>query len=342
MQRYTAVEATLGAQAIVVVTDHATQRRLRIARHGGALLSFEVPLAGGMHDLAGGYRDAAEIASRPGSRFAIMVPFAGRIADARYTFDGRPQDLQPGLVGAQRASRHGFVRDADFDIAARDADEGGARVTLVTTAIRPQAGYPHAIDLSVSFTLDADGLTLEACMRNVGEQPAPCFFGWHPYFRLTEAAPAEAPLSAAPVDNWQLQIPAQMLIRTDAELIALPGAAAFAPLDAVPTLDFRQPRRIGASILDHEYTDLQADADGRIRTRLRDPASGLGIVVWQERGVMHAFTADTLGRDARRAVALEPMECMADAFNRAEWASAIRLLPGAERRFRCGVQVELP
>jgi aldose 1-epimerase len=57
---------------------------------------------------------------------------------------------------------------------------------------------------------------------------------------------------------------------------------------------------------------------------------------------MHAVTADTISRDARRAIALEPMECMADAFNRAEWQDAIRLAPGAERRFRCGVDVLLP
>ena len=331
MPRYTAGPAALGAQAIVVLTDQNDGRRLRIACHGAALLSFEVPTAGGMRDLADGYRDAEEIAARPGSRFAIMVPFGGRIADARYAFDGQPQDLQPGVVGAGRASRHGFVRDAAFAVAALAADDQRAQVTLTSAAIRPQPGYPHAIDLAVSFSLDAGGLTLEARMRNVGAGAAPCFFGWHPYFRLA---------AGATVDGWQLQIPAQTLIRTDAELIALPGAAAYLPLDDAPALDFRAPRRIGASVLDHEYTDLQAEPDGRIRTRLRDPASGLAIAVWQERGVMHAFTADTVSRDRRRAVALEPMECMADAFNRAEWAAAVRLLPGAERSFRCGVEVE--
>jgi aldose 1-epimerase len=63
--------------------------------------------------------------------------------------------------------------------------------------------------------------------------------------------------------------------------------------------------------------------------------------VWQEHGVMHAFTADTASRDARHAVALEPMECMANAFNRPDCAQAIRLAPGTERHFRCGVEVEL-
>jgi aldose 1-epimerase len=331
MTRYAAENARLGEQEIVVLTDHADNRRLRIARHGAALLSYEVALGGVTQDLADGYRDAAEIAGRPGSRFAIMVPFAGRIADARYTFDGQPQDLQPGVVGAERASRHGFVRDAAFDVTALSADESGAQVTLTTKAIRPQPGYPHSIDLSITFTLDAGGITLEASMRNVGDSAAPCFFGWHPYFRL----------AASSVDGWQLQIPAQTLIRSDADLIALSGAAAFVSLDDAPALDFREPRLLGDSVLDHEYTDLHAEADGRIRTRLRNPANGLGIAVWQESGVMHAFTADTASRDARRAVALEPMECMANAFNRSECAEAIRLLPGAERRFRCGVEVEL-
>jgi len=327
--RFGVERSWLGDQAIVVLHDHAGDRHVRIALHGAALLGFEVPFGGARHDLADGYRDADEVRRRPGSRFAIMAPFAGRIADARYRFDGVAQDLDPGVVGSERASRHGFVRDVPFAVDRLDADDEGARVLLETAAIRPRPGYPHAIDLGVNFSLDDGGLTLEVRMHNVGEHAAPCFFGWHPYFRLADAE----------VDGWQLQIPAQTLIRTGADLIALAGAEAYVALDDAPALDFRQLRRIGDSILDQGYTDLAADTDGRIRTRLRDPASGLGIAVWQERGVMHAFTGDTLGRDARRAIALEPMECMADAFNRLECAEAIRLEPGRERRFRCGVEV---
>lgn len=328
--RYTARLSRLGDQDIVVLTDVDGGRCIRLARHGAALLSFEADLDGTTRDLADGYDSPAEIAHRPGSRFAIMVPFAGRVADARYDFDGQSQDLDPGVAGTDRASRHGFVRDTDFEVAGLAADDDSARVTLHTGAIRPRPGYPHAIDLAVTFTLDADGLTLDACMKNVGDSAAPCFFGWHPYFRVADAE----------VDGWQLQIPAQTLIRTGADLIALAGAEAYVSLDDAPALDFREPRRIGDSILDQGYTDLDVEADGRIRTRLRDPASGFAIAVWQESGVMHAFTADTISRDARRAIALEPMECMADAFNRPECAAAIRLEPGAERHFRCGVEIE--
>jgi aldose 1-epimerase len=333
MSRYTATQTRLDTQPIVVLHDSVGGREVRIACHGAALLSFTVRADDGTpHDLAAGYRDAAEIAQRPGSRFAIMAPFAGRIADARYSFAGQAQDLQPGVSGAGRASRHGFVRDADFAIIALAANGGSAQVTLGTSAIRPRPGYPHAIDLRVTFTLDARGITLEALMRNVGADAAPCCFGWHPYFVVGDGA----------VDNWELCIPAQSLIRTGADLIALAGEQAYVALDDAPALDFRAPRLIGTSILDQGYTDLAADADGRIRTQLRDPVTGCALALWQERGVLHAFTADTVARGARRAVALEPMECMADAFNRPGCAADIRLEPGAERRFRCGVEVSAP
>ena len=329
MTRFLAAEAMLGAQPVVQLEDAVGGRRVCIARLGAALLNFEVDEGGAWFDYADGYRDDMEIVARAGSRFAIMAPFGGRIADARYSFDGRAQDLQPGVEGDARASRHGFVRGTTFDLAALAADERKAQVTLTTRAIRPQPGYPHSIDLAVTFTLDAAGLTLEVVMRNVGDSAAPCFFGWHPYFRLADAF----------VDDWELAIPAETLVRTGADLIALPGEAAYVALDDAPALDFREPRMIGDHIIDQGYTDLQPDADGRIRTHLRDPASGRALVVWQERGLMHAFTADTISRDRRRAIALEPMECMANAFNRPECAGAIRLEPGAERRYRCGVEI---
>lgn len=93
-------------------------------------------------------------------------------------------------------------------------------------------------------------------------------------------------------------------------------------------------------MLDVGYTDLATAADQRIRTRLADPATGFATDVWQQRGVMHTFTGDTLGTGARSATALEPMESMADAFNRPECTDAIRLQSGAERVYRCGVEFD--
>lgn len=333
MGRYTATRDRLGPHELIVLSDEDRGLRVRIARRGATVLGLAIPVQGALRELIDGYRDQAEFDARPSSRFAVMAPFANRIANARYRFDGRELDLQPGAAEDERAIRHGFLRGVDFAIGELRAGDDQASAVFASQAIRPEThpGYPFAIDFELRYTVSAAGLGLEAVMRNAGDTAAPCFFGWHPYFRVAGGA----------IDGWQLHIPARSLVRTDAAAIPLPGAAAYAPVGAEPALDFSTPRAIGAVKLDLAYADLQADADGRIRTRLRDPHGGLALAIWQERGVMLAFTADTVARDPRGAVALEPMESMADAFNRPDCAAAIRLEPGAERHFRCGVEIEL-
>ncbi|MGE7139374.1 aldose 1-epimerase [Luteibacter sp. NPDC031894] len=333
MSRFTVTRSTLGAQELVVLVDADADREVRIARRGATVLSIMTCPPEARHDLADGFPDEKDLLRHKDSRFAIMTPFANRVNDARYTFEAKSYDLQPDAVGADRAIRHGFLRAVEYVIQREHADDGRASVTLVTSAIRPGAypGYPFALDVSITFTLDEKGLSVEAKTRNVGDHTAPTFFGWHPYFRLSDN----------PIEGWELQVPADTVIATGEDFIPLPGTRAWQALDkADPSLDFRKPRVIGNTALNNTYADLQLDADGRARTYLRDRKSGRGIAVWQEKGVMLVFTADTAERDARKSVALEPMECMADAFNRDDCAPLIALSPGEERRFVCGVEFD--
>lgn len=332
MAAFNATPDRLGTHDIAVLEDAERRRQVRIVSRGAAVTSIDIEHNGSPFRLADGYRDLAEVESRPASRYAVMAPFANRIKDARYTFDGQTHDLAPGVAEGKRESRHGFLRDAEFDLERLAADASGARARFVNRDIRPgvHAGYPFAIDVSVEYALTANGLELTAELTNVGDRPAPCFFGWHPYFRVADGM----------LDDWELEIPASLLIRTDADFIPLPGDAAYALLADDPAMDFRQWRRLGTQQLNHGYAGLHADADGRARTRVRDPRSGLGIAVWQTRGILLAFTADTVPRDPRRSLALEPMESMSDAFNREDCAAAIRLEPGASRQFHCGIDIE--
>ncbi len=331
MGRFAVDKTSLGKQVVAVLCDHQGSC-VHIACHGATLIKFKVPRGNDLFDIAAGYRDEAELLARSASRFAIMLPFGGRIDNARYPFGGKEHDLQPDTTGTRRGVMHGLVRDVDFTISSLHATAQCAEIVLSSTAIQPQVGYPYAIDLEVRYTLDAQGLRLESRTRNKGAHTAPCFFGWHPYFRVSDGS----------VDHWQLRVPSETLLRTDARLIALAGEAAYLPVDAVPALDFRIPRLIADTIIDQCYLDLVPDADQRIYTHLHDPASGFGINVWQEHGCMQVFTADTIDRDMRRSVALEPMECIPNAFNRPEYTKTIALEPGAERCFRCGVEVAHP
>ena len=330
MSRFTIARSRLGEQELVLLVDRDAEREIRIALRGATVLSIATEKRGKMHDIADGFRNEKELVKHTGSRFAIMTPFANRVDDARYTFEGTAYDLQPGAVGADRASRHGFLRGATFHLDREKADDTHAAVTL-SAKIRPddQPGYPFALDVSVTFTLDNDGLTLKAETHNVGKHDAPTFFGWHPYFRLSDN----------PIETWELQVPADTVIAAREDFIPLAGTRAWTSLDkADPRIDFRSPRTIGDVELNHTFADLQLDADGRARTRLRDPATGESIAVWQTKGVMLAFTSDTAERDARKSVALEPMECIPDAFNRDDCAPLIRLPPGEKKTFLCGVE----
>ncbi len=321
--RYTIRHEYVGPWPTLSLIDTAGGSTVTVACRGARLLHFQVSVAGELRDIADGYRDADALGALRGARFAVMVPFANRVRDACDRFDGEAFDLKPAAFGRERSIMHGFVLDADFIPQKTESDDEHASVCFEYRGLRPGAhpGYPFAVDVTVRYTLHAGGLDVDIGMCNVGERVAPCFCGWHSYFKLRDDG----------IDECQLQLPAQQTIRTDAALIPLPGVAAYALLDQHPELDFRKPRPIADSVLDTGFTELTADPDGRIRTHLRDPRSGLAIALWQQRGVVLVFTGDTLAEGRRRSVALEPMEAMTDAFNRDDCAGAIALAPGVSR-----------
>ncbi|MEU4610975.1 aldose 1-epimerase [Streptomyces umbrinus] len=278
-------------------------------------------------ELTDGYRDETELLSQDGVRAGLLAPFPNRVADGRYHHDGRDHDLLPGRVG-DRTIYHGFARETPFRLVGATMTADSARLRLRSTSIRPgrYPGYPFALDLDVEYTIGHRELAIEIRATNVGETTAPYASGWHPYFTLSR-----------PIDDLVLQIPAHTLIRTDASLIPLPGKEALLPLDRCPDLDFRTPRKVGDAVIDACFADLAPGPDGRTETVLSDPTTGDELRIWQHGGYLHVFTGDTLARDRRASIALEPVETTTDAFNRPELATALSLEPGRQREFRFGV-----
>ena len=90
-------------------------------------------------------------------------------------------------------------------------------------------------------------------------------------------------------------------------------------------------------MLDHCFTGLSRDEDGRARVRL-EGAGGEVTTVWMDEAFDHimVFTGDTLAPDRRRrGLAVEPMTCAPDAFNSGD---GLRVLPpGRELVARWGV-----
>ncbi|MBW8794198.1 MAG: aldose 1-epimerase [Streptomyces sp.] len=331
---YRIAENRLGGERTLVVSAPDGTARAVLALSGATLLSWQVrsEATGRLTELTDGYRDDKELLVQDGVRAGLLAPFPNRVADGRYHHADQDHDLLPGHHG-DRLIYHGFAREAPFELAHATTTADSARLLLHTTSIRPgrYPGYPFAIDLAVEYTLTARELGITIRATNVGGSTAPYAAGWHPYFTLSR-----------PIDDLTLHIPAHTLIRTDAALIPLPGEDALLPLDNCPGMDFRTPKQLSDAVIDACYADLTPGPAGRIETVLTNSATGEELRVWQHSGYMHVFTGDTLARDRRASIALEPVETMTNAFNRPEHAAALALEPGRSRAFAFGVEYAVP
>jgi aldose 1-epimerase len=226
----------------------------------------------------------------------VLAPWPNRIDRGKYEYDGKTYQL--ALSDAARGNAiHGLTRWANWKAAAHIADE----VTL-THLLLGRPGYPFCIELAVDYRLNAaDGLRVAVTATNVGSVPAPYGTGCHPYLTT----------GASVVDDCQLEVRAASWLPTDDR-----GIPSGPPRDVTGSLfDFRSPRLIGDTQLDHALTGLARDEAGRAWARLTDDRISLGL--WADPGYdwLQVFTGDALGpADRRRALAVEPMTCPPNSF----------------------------
>jgi aldose 1-epimerase len=244
----------------------------------------------------------------PDYRGILAAPWPNRIADGRYTFDGVEHQL-PVNEPERGTSLHGLAFPLDWS-----AKEHGAGSLTLTCTVGPTAGYPFVLDLTAEFALDGDGLHCSVTAANVGASTAPYGVCPHPYLVA----------GSAPLDEWVLEVPARSFLEvTPDRLLPLQGRA----VDA-HAFDFRTPRAIGGTEIDHAFTGIGFDG-GLAQLSLRDP-SGTGVgMSWDESCPwLQIHTADKRSPlPTRLGLAVEPMTCPPDAFN--SGTDLIRLEPGA-------------
>jgi aldose 1-epimerase len=235
----------------------------------------------------------------PGAAGMVLAPWPNRIRNGRYEFAGHAHQL--ALTEPERGNAiHGLVRWQSWNV----RRHGPADVELFTT-IHPQPGYPFSVALSVRWLLDAEGLRATHTAVNTGADACPFGLATHPYIGV----PGE------PVDALSLALPAAHVLETDASGIPIVTRPV-----AETDLDYRKARRIGGAKIDSAFKEFERGADGRARMEVRGPRGG-GAVLWMDSSFpyVQVFTGDTLDRPRwRRAIAVEPMTCPADAFRSGE------------------------
>ena len=278
----------------------AGDQRAVVVEVGGGLRSYS---AGG-RELIDGY-GVDEMCSS--GRGQALIPWPNRLQDGSYEFDGRRHQL-PLNEPEHRNAIHGLVRWAAWIASEREPHRA-----VMEHVLHPQPGYPFSLALRIEYALSEGGLRVRTTATNVGTDPCPYGSGAHPYLTLGTAS----------VDCLMLRVPGRTVLRSDERGLPI-GTEAVQDTE----YDFRQPRRISSTTLDHAFTDLARDEDGLARVELRDPDHGTRVSLWVDESYPYLmlFSGDPLPDIRRRSLAVEPMTCPPNAFRTGD--ALIRLEPG--------------
>jgi aldose 1-epimerase len=221
-------------------------------------------------------QDVLAVASFP------MIPYANRIDDNRFTFEGRDYRVEPNN-GDERFNVHGTGWKSTWAIT--EHVEGFARLTLDHHGIDD----PYEYRAEQTFRLSPEGLVIETTIENTGPRRMPFGFGHHPWFDREDGVT----LRFRAGDFW-LEAPEGIA----GDRIATP-----------PELDFASPAPLPASWRNNCYGGWDGVAE------ISWPARGVALRIEADpifRNLM--FYADP----KRPVFCLEPQTNVPCAFNKAE------------------------
>lgn len=335
MSKYSFSEGTFGEYSTITLANTKTGSKLEVSLLGAIALKYLVPFKGELIDILDGFADPEELKSTKGARNWIMVPFANRISNGKYDFNGNEYILGP--IPPRNQVMHGLLSNTRYEVFSIEKTENSISATLVNKEIRKDnnKGYPFSFDVYVKYRIENYKLTITVTGENVVDEPAPFFSGWHGYFKTGNKG----------IDHLELTLDAEDIIVVNKDLIPESGAKAYENISDHRELDFRSSipgnkRLLAGKKLDNGFTNLKKYDDGYSRAKLYDPGNGLTLSVFQRGGVTLVFTGDTLPGRIRKAVAIEPMQFMTNSFNRIAESGGIIVQPGRTTEFKFGIEVQ--
>ncbi|KAJ8013857.1 hypothetical protein DPEC_G00034160 [Dallia pectoralis] len=132
---------------------------------------------GDVHDVVLGYDDLEEYLANPRYFGAVVGRVANRIAKGRFVVDGEEYQL---AINNGPNALHGGLRGFSKVIWASEGVEGGVRLTL--TSPDGDQGYPGEVQVSVTYTLEGDTLSIQYQARTT--KTTPINLTNHSYFNL--------------------------------------------------------------------------------------------------------------------------------------------------------------
>lgn len=245
----------------------------------------------------------------------LLIPFPNRIAAGRYAFDGVDYQLPINEPDRDNAI-HGFAKDRYWRL-----ERLTEREATLSWRMPPVAYYPFDLVVTVTYTLDDDGLHILVRAHNRSDQAAPWALAIHPW--IANGLDGHGDEIDAHNAQCTLEVDADTHVRVDKNLIPV-GTE---PVDGTK-FDFRAPRALDGQPYDDALTDVRHDAHGDATATLTR-ADGICVAVGGDETItsFQICTGTGFPADIRPAgVAVEPQTAYANAFNTG--IDLIRIEPG--------------
>ncbi|PSC04499.1 galactose-1-epimerase [Alsobacter soli] len=263
----------LGEEPIQEITIRSKAgAEAQVITWGAVVRDFHVPLpGGGRQRVVLGFEDLDAYVKHSPHMGAIAGRYANRIAEGRFTLDGKTYQLERNQNGrhALHGGSAGFGK-RPWRLAARDDNS----VTLTLVSPDGDGGYPGQVTVTCRYIL-LEPATLRVELSATTDAPTIINLAQHTYWTL-DGAPS--------VLDHELQLAADFYTPVDEEQIATGEVLAVAgtPFDFRRARALRQSGPDGAPFkLDHNFvlTSHRPDAASALRkaATLRSPRSGLTL-----------------------------------------------------------------
>ncbi len=284
------------ALEIISLSDSQSGSSAKVAPGlGFNCYSFAAPTAKGPLEVLWAAADFSAGAAKPsGSGIPLMFPFAGRIRGAKFEFEGKSYQLEPG-DGLGNAI-HGFVINRPWRVTQQSASRVVGQFQASIDDPSVLAHWPADFRITADYQLAGATLTSEFTIENPDSRPLPFGFGTHPYFRvpLGGTSGAECVVRVGVDTNWDLE----GLLPTGAKS------------SSAVVADLQKGAPMSGLKLDHVFGGLTFD-NHRCTATVYDPSSKHTLAMT----FLDQFTTCVVYNPPHReAVCIEPYTTVPDAF----------------------------
>jgi aldose 1-epimerase len=256
---------------------------------------------------------------------AMLAPFANRIANGTYTFEGNTYYLPRNEVrcnGKCDCALHGFLWNKAMHIAGTITSGTSAKLILQYEFDGTDPGYPFVLNMTLTYELSATGLDIHVHAKNPSKTLAlPFFHSVHPYFVAEDVSKCIVEFDNCTSWNHMDMGPGAPV---DGALIPTGKASAWQNFDGIKTLGGNQTH---PTYYDDEFKAiLPVSMCNGITNRIHDPISKDTAVLHTDSNfrVFQIFTGGMTKFDPPlSAIAMEPMSALADAFNNGDHLSVL-------------------